>query len=284
MNGIRYVLRTIAIARLWFSRFIPAQARTGGFVAVSCSGLIALMPSGVTFAREPEGVNPGPNVTIRGCYYYEHDNFGGKRREMPVGLNRAYVGDSWNDEISSIACSYGCALRVWEHRDFKGAAITLSGAVSYVGDAWNDKISSMKPLCGGNIVTNPRAFISGAGKCLDVHAPDQRINGAKVQVWDCNGTAQQTWGMQGKTIRSSAGKCLDVHAPDQQSNGGRIQVWDCNGSLQQQFEWDGRMRVIRTGAGKCVDVHAPDQQSNGGRVQVWDCNNTQQQTWDVRAQ
>ena len=76
---------------------------------------------------------------------------------------------------------------------------------------------------------------TGAGKCLDVHAPDQYTNGARVQVWDCNGSIQQQWRIEGNAIKSGAGKCLDVHAPDQNNNGARVQVWDCNGSLQQTW-------------------------------------------------
>jgi hypothetical protein len=118
---------------------------------------------------------------------------------------------------------------------------------------------------------------SGAGKCLDVHAPDQNNNGATVQVWDCNSTIQQTWQFDGNAIKSGAGKCLDVHAPDQFNNGGRVQVWDCNNTMQQTWHLEGN--AIKSGAGKCLDVHAPDQFNNGGVVQVWDCNNTMQQTW-----
>ena len=283
MDEVQHEHRTIASARSCFSPFAVDQARVGRTLAVCLAALIALSQSRTAIAEGPIGTTGGPEVTIQGCFYYEHENFGGARRDITLGLNRRYVGQSWNDRISAIACSSDCAVRVWEHRDFQGAAKTFAGAISYVGDEWNDRISSMKPICNGDpIAMHPIAFVSGAGKCLDVHAPDQFNNGAKVQVWDCNGSQQQTWARDGKTIRSAAGKCLDVHAPDQDKNGGRVQVWDCNGSPQQQFEWDGRSQVIRTGASKCVDVHAPDQDKNGGRVQVWDCNNTLQQNWNVR--
>jgi hypothetical protein len=122
-------------------------------------------------------------------------------------------------------------------------------------------------------------IVSGARKCLDVHAPDQHTNGGRVQVWGCNSTLQQTWNFDGRAIRSGAGKCLDVHAPDQHNNGAKVQVWDCNGSLQQTWRIEGH--TLKSGAGKCLDVHAPDQFTNGGRVQVWDCNGTLQQTWYV---
>jgi hypothetical protein len=83
--------------------------------------------------------------------------------------------------------------------------------------------------------TDPHTVQSSAGKCLDVNAPDQSLNGGKVQVWDCNGSPQQTWALNGRSIKSAAGKCLDVHAPDQNTNGARVQVWDCNGSPQQAW-------------------------------------------------
>ncbi len=31
------------------------------------------------------------------------------------------------------------------------------------------------------------------GKCVDIHSPDLYNDGAKVQLWDCNGAIQQRW-------------------------------------------------------------------------------------------
>jgi hypothetical protein len=130
-----------------------------------------------------------------------------------------------------------------------------------------------------NPCTGPRPrsiTINGnSGFCLDVHAPDQRTNGGRVQVWQCNGSDQQLWTVRGKEIVSLAGKCLDVHAPDLRTNGGRVQVWDCNGTVQQRWRKVGNTLV--NDGGKCLDAHAPDMRRNGGRVQVWDCNGTPQQ-------
>ncbi|WP_187308435.1 RICIN domain-containing protein [Lysobacter antibioticus] len=154
-----------------------------------------------------------------------------------------------------------------------------SPAVNHFGSAC---VTGSKALCCGTgraasrLVLAP-VILSGANKCLDVHAPDQRSNGARVQVWDCNNSLQQTWKVEAGTIKSGAGKCLDVHVFDQHQNGAKVQVWDCNGSQQQRWTVVGR--TIRSGAGKCLDVHAPDQYNNGAKVQVWDCNDTIQQTW-----
>ena len=45
---------------------------------------------------------------------------------------------------------------------------------------------------------------SGAGLCLDVHAPCQKKNGCKVQVWECGGEQQQQWTIDKGEIRSGA--------------------------------------------------------------------------------
>jgi hypothetical protein len=127
----------------------------------------------------------------------------------------------------------------------------------------------------------PVDILSGADKCLDVDAGAQYRDGAKVQVWDCNGTLQQQWFLSGNEIRSGAGKCLDVDAGAQYKNGGRVQVWECNGTIQQQ--WRVFRGEIRSGVNKCLDVPSPDQFRNGAPLQVWDCNGERQQSWRIRS-
>lgn len=191
-----------------------------------------------------------PPVTVN-CTVMEHDGGIGAEWEQ-VGSGSVIVRTTGNHMI-----------RLNQHRD--EGDVTVQFTVENIG-------STGQPLtiAGG-------AIRGGAGKCLDVHAPDQRNNGGRVQVWDCNNTPQQTWSVVNGTIRSAAGKCLDVHAPDQRSNGGRVQVWDCNNTEQQR--WTRQGNSFRSGAGLCLDVHAPDQRVNGATVQVWACNGSMQQTW-----
>lgn len=122
--------------------------------------------------------------------------------------------------------------------------------------------------------------VSG-GKCLDVHAPDMRNNGGRIQVWSCNGQPQQIWHFNSVAgvIYNEGGFCLDVHAPDIANNGARVQIWACNGSAQQRWTVDTGRRSILISSGLCLDVHAPERLTNGGRVQVWSCNNSPQQNW-----
>jgi hypothetical protein len=124
---------------------------------------------------------------------------------------------------------------------------------------------------------------TGAGLCLDVHAPDVAKNSGRVQAWACHGQPQQRWTYDSaaNAVRISSGLCLDVHAPEMTTNGGRVQVWACNGAQQQQ--WTPHPNgSLRNAGGLCLDVHAPDQAKNGGRVQVWQCNGAQQQRFTSR--
>jgi len=57
-----------------------------------------------------------------------------------------------------------------------------------------------------------------------------------VQLWDCNGGANQVWRPQADgTLRNPlSNKCLD--APGRSSaDGTPLQIWDCNGGTNQQW-------------------------------------------------
>ena len=99
-------------------------------------------------AKGPIGTSGGPDVTnIWGCILFEHEDFAGSATDVTQGTRQRYVGDSWNDKISSIACRSGCVLTTYEDRDFGGDWHFWRGNMAYVGDAWNDRISSLTADC-----------------------------------------------------------------------------------------------------------------------------------------
>ena len=114
----------------------------------SAAGL-ALAATGAS-AEGPIATSGGPPVGFRGCIYYQHAGFQGERQSIADGTRRRYVGDPWNDQISSIACNRraACRLTVFQHRDYGGARRTFYPNIQYVGDGWNDQISSMIAQCG----------------------------------------------------------------------------------------------------------------------------------------
>ncbi|KAA2264220.1 galactosylceramidase [Solihabitans fulvus] len=77
------------------------------------------------------------------------------------------------------------------------------------------------------------------GMCLDV-AGAGTANGTSVEVWECNGGANQQWQPQSDgTLRSvQSGRCLDD--PNwSTTNGTQLTIYDCNGGANQKWNLPG---------------------------------------------
>lgn len=108
------------------------------------------------FQVDPEALNAGvgeneanqvlPEVTV-----FEHRDFQGDSWRTTFGYS--YVGDDWNDQISSIIVHSGY-FEFYEHADYGsehwGPVRLGPGQYAFVGDysIWNDTISSWKAFYG----------------------------------------------------------------------------------------------------------------------------------------
>ena len=74
-----------------------------------------------------------------------------------------------------------------------------------------------------------------SGKCMDVTS-GSAANGAKVQLWDCNGTGAQKWTLTGAgdIVNPQSNKCLDATGVSS-ANGTRLQIWSCTGGANQKW-------------------------------------------------
>jgi Ricin-type beta-trefoil lectin domain len=72
-----------------------------------------------------------------------------------------------------------------------GAAVQVWDCNRQVQQRWQHRKRVMQAPGGGFF--QPMALQNAGGKCLDVHAPDQFKNGARVQIWGCNNSMQQQW-------------------------------------------------------------------------------------------
>lgn len=80
---------------------------------------------------------PGCSATV-----YWDANFGGKSWTLHRSI--PFVGQHWNDQISSIVVHRGYWVFFWD-ADYKGETLKLApGRYPYVGDHWNDQISSAR--------------------------------------------------------------------------------------------------------------------------------------------
>jgi hypothetical protein len=71
---------------------------------------------------------------------------------LAVGTERSYVGSEWNDRISSVYVPQGRTVVLYEHADYGGESLTLSGddvdlrmsAGPSIDGTWNDVASSIR--------------------------------------------------------------------------------------------------------------------------------------------
>jgi endo-1,4-beta-xylanase len=118
---------------------------------------------------------------------------------------------------------------------------------------------------------------AGSGRCLDVPSASQS-DGALLQVWDCNGAANQQWtATSGGQLTVYGAKCLDVpgHAT---AAGTRVEIWTCNGGTNQQWRVNTDGTVVAVESGLCLDVTGAAT-GNGSAVEVWTCNGAANQRW-----
>jgi hypothetical protein len=114
------------------------------------------------------------------------------------------------------------------------------------------------------------------GKCLNIvdtsATGDGTADGAKLQLWACNGGSNEQWeisGGFGQLINPASGKCVD-DPYSSKSNGTQLDIWSCND--EQWQAWELPASPITSGVGgKCLD-DTNDSGANGNKVQSWACN------------
>ncbi len=116
------------------------------------------------------------------------------------------------------------------------------------------------------------------GKCIDVPGASF-VDGARLQMWDCNGTVAQKWTFAGGMLQAG-GKCMDV-ANASTADGTPVQLVGCNGNQAQQFVLSAAGDLVSVLANKCVDIAGWDQ-SSGAKLLIWPCHGGANQKWTAR--
>jgi hypothetical protein len=125
------------------------------------------------------------------------------------------------------------------------------------------------------------------GKCMD-DAANSSANGNKIQIWTCNGWANQNWTYYpdsypgGAGVLKHNGKCLDViHGG--RTNGTLLDLYTCNGTGSQQWYLTGSAgELVNPQSGKCAE-DPYGSTVNGRQLDIWTCNGQNNQAWTVPA-
>ena len=98
-----------------------------------------------------------------------------------------------------------------------GAALTLAMSNSNTASAtaYRSRIPAYRPI-GGYV-----------GKCIHISG-ERSVDGARLVLWDCNGSLAQGWAFSGGRVLA-LGKCMHV-AWGSTANRAAIQLANCNGA------------------------------------------------------
>ncbi|WIN00531.1 endo-1,4-beta-xylanase [Actinoplanes oblitus] len=114
-----------------------------------------------------------------------------------------------------------------------------------------------------------------SGRCIDVPNASQN-NGTRVQLYDCNGQANQAWTLtSSKQLTVYGSKCLDAAGS---GNGAAVQIYSCNGQANQQWNVNSNGTITGVQSGRCLDVWGT---GNGQQVQLYDCNGQANQRFSL---
>ncbi len=120
---------------------------------------------------------------------------------------------------------------------------------------------------------------AASGRCLDTPG-SAAANGARAQLWDCGGQADQRWTRTAaKELRIHGNKCLDAKSKGT-TNGTPVVVWDCNGGANQKWDVHADGTVTGVQSGLCLDAVGAAT-ANGTTIQLYTCAPVGNQKWTV---
>jgi hypothetical protein len=105
-------------------------------------------------------------------------------------------------------------------------------------------------------------------QCLDV-AGNNLNSGSKLQLWNCAGTANQQWRIEGPLFQTGNDMCLDL-PNGWVYNGAKLQVWKCDGQNDHQHWSQVGSSLAYQGGDYCLDVTS-GWFNNGNQLQLWTC-------------
>ncbi|GAB3149429.1 arabinofuranosidase catalytic domain-containing protein [Microbispora hainanensis] len=119
-----------------------------------------------------------------------------------------------------------------------------------------------------------------SGRCLDVAGNTDAL-GTSLQIWDCNGQANQAYEFTSAgELRTFGGtRCVDAYGQGT-SPGTKVVIWSCNGQANQKWRQNSDGSISGVQSGLCLDVdHAGT--ANGTAVILWTCNGQANQKWSA---
>jgi poly(3-hydroxybutyrate) depolymerase len=172
--------------------------------------------------------------------------------------------DGWHTWTSGVVWSF--------FTQFPGSGGSSSSSSSSISSSSSSSSSSPPPA--GTIVG------AGSGRCLDVTGSSQS-GGTQVQLWDCNGAANQQWTTTSAgELRVYGSDCLD--ATNQGTSAGtKVVIWPCNGQSNEKWTLNSNGTITGVQSGLCLDATGKGT-ANSTQIELWTCNGGSNQQWTLK--
>ncbi|WP_433605420.1 ricin-type beta-trefoil lectin domain protein [Dactylosporangium sp. CA-139114] len=248
-------------------------------VMLEKSGYAQLVARGNTYNHQgPQNLNGYYfRVTDSGAWSIRSNNTSGNWRTLASGSTTALGTGRWHTLSLTVN---GSSLTAAIDGTTVGSVSDTAWVAGQVGYGTGQGVTaqfdnlSVTPLGGSGSPTGELRS-AAANRCLDVNGASQ-ADGAVVQIWDCNGGANQQWSATSSNQLTVYGnKCLDVPGT---ASGTRARIWTCNGSSGQQWRVNTDGTITGVASGLCLDVNGAGT-ANGTAVQLWTCNGGSNQQW-----
>ncbi|WP_190344462.1 RICIN domain-containing protein [Streptomyces venezuelae] len=127
-----------------------------------------------------------------------------------------------------------------------------------------------------SFAANPDTLVQNSSlwgklKCLEIENSSSS-NGARAQIWDCNGQPGAVWRFNRNSdgsyyvVNNKSGKCLEI-ADSRKDNGAPAQQWACAGIATQRWFFQFG-HIVNANSGKLLETNNGSS-ANGARVQQW---------------
>jgi hypothetical protein len=227
----------------------------------------------------PAGINEYYlQVANTGAWSIVRNNTSGTLITLASGTTTALGTGSWHHLALTFSGSTitaavdGATVRTVTDATYPSGMVGLG-----TGGYQTDEFDNLSVTPGSGPATGRIVAGDNSAKCVDDNA-NSGADGAKIQMWDCNGTAAQNWTVATDgTIRIN-GKCMDITGAAT-ADGTLIELWTCNGGGNQQWQAVGGT-LVNPASGKCLDDPAFNT-ANGTQLEIWTCNGGSNQQWEV---
>jgi hypothetical protein len=179
---------------------------------------------------------------------------------VPVTAGQSYLVEQPSSPTTSLPFAQVTGTQATTAKHLGGVQIGLDAAAG-----------------NGGGTTGPITSGLNSAKCVDDNGQSS-ANGTKVQMWDCNGGANQAWTVASNGTVQVYGKCLDITGANY-GNGTLIELWQCNGGANQQWQASNG-ELVNPASGKCLDDPGSNT-ANGTQLDLWTCNGGANQQWHL---